>query len=82
MAAHVVEGEKDGKRKDRRLGLNSKEKTEGGVWDRNKRISVNHPSPALCLYLDITLRRTEEDKKHRKQFFINRVRQDFQDFSF
>lgn len=58
-----MEGWKVGKRKDRHLRVNSKEKTERNVLDRNKGISVNHPSPALCLHLDITLQRTGEAKK-------------------
>ncbi len=53
-------------------GRISKEKTEGSVQDRNERISLNHLSPSLHFFLNITLRMTG-DKSAKKQFFINRV---------
>lgn len=40
------------------------------IENRNKSISVNHPSPAICLHLDTT-QMTREDNNNWIQFFIN-----------
>lgn len=47
-----------------------KKNRRNSIENRNKSISVNHPSPAICLHLDTT-QRTREDKNDWIQFFIN-----------
>lgn len=47
-----------------------KKNRRNSIENRNKSISVNHPSPAICLHLDTT-QRTREDNNNWIQFFIN-----------